>query len=116
MAFKTMLSRPLNSLIQDMTPEFNGYGYGVSSQKLKSEAGSNKDHKPSFVEQVFHRMPPNLDRHLIIISSQEKSECIWEGVIIDETLFLRGKGLEHTDLKERYLLRFFILFKQHNKT
>jgi len=84
-----------------MTPEF--YGYGVSSQKLKSEAGSKKDQKPSFTEHLFHRMPPNLDRHLIIISSQEKSECIWEGVIVDETLFLRGNGLEHTDLKESFV-------------
>src|SRR3954447_17921347 len=112
MALKTMLSRPLNSLIQDMTPEFNYNGYGVSSQKLKSETGSNKNHKPSFSEQIFHRMPPNLDRHLIIISSQEKSECIWEGVIIDETLFLRGNGLEHTELKKRYFFRnkFFFFF------
>lgn len=95
MALKTMLSRPLNSLIQDMTPEFNGYG--VSSQKSKGEASKNK---PSFAD-VFPKMPSNLD-HLIIISSQKKNECIWEGVIIDETLFLRGHDLEHTDLKERY--------------
>jgi hypothetical protein len=83
-----------------MTPEFIN-GYGVSSQKLRSEASSKDRNKPSFAE-VFHGMPQNLHRSLIITLTQEKGECIWEGVIIDDTLFLRGNALEHADLKERY--------------
>ena len=94
MALKSMLSRPLPP-IQDMTPEKiinNPPPKGVTSHILPA------NHKPSIVTQIFHDPTKvEVDRHLIIISAQEK---IWEGVIVDGTLFLRGNNSEHI---ERYV-------------
>lgn len=91
MALKTMLSRPLNPSIQDMTPDFL----------------LNPPRNLRNLEGIF-RHPIKNDRELIIISGQETTPT-WSGIItIDNTLFLRGNGLEHVSsleydsLKERY--------------
>jgi len=73
-----------------MTPEFS-----ITSSYLP-ENGKSSKYKP--LETVFRRKTEN-DRHLRIISPEEKT-CIWDGIIMDNTLFLRDNGLEHVSLKE----------------
>ncbi|RGB32052.1 ornithine decarboxylase antizyme-domain-containing protein [Rhizophagus diaphanus] len=75
MALKTMLSRPLNPSIQDTTPDLSF----SSSRNLRN------------LEAIFD-IAIKHDRELIIISESLPS---WSGITMDNTLFLRGNGLEH---------------------
>ncbi|CAG8694375.1 5525_t:CDS:2, partial [Funneliformis mosseae] len=99
------------SNLDDMTPESTEFflkpdflvrDNGGSLATLGSPLGSKnkgsikKNRKPSFFEQVFRGVTTNVDRYITIISSHD--ECVWEGFVMDGTLFLRGNAMESVDL------------------
>lgn len=105
--------------VPDMTPESTEFflkpdflvrDNGGSLATLGSPLGSKnkgsikKNRKPSFFEQVFRGVTTNVDRYLTIISSHDKYECVWEGFVMDGTLFLRGNAMESVNLKKESIV------------
>ncbi|CAI2171129.1 5040_t:CDS:2 [Funneliformis geosporum] len=97
-----------NPSIQDMTPEAAEFfltpdflvrdnGGNFTTMGGSKNRGPIKKNRKSFVE---HFRGGNVEKNLTIISAHDKYECIWEGFVMDGTLFLQGNAMENFNFKK----------------
>ncbi|CAG8588067.1 11693_t:CDS:2 [Ambispora gerdemannii] len=92
----------------DMTPElFMNTTQGLLAHKSGSFMGSSgglnlSNSSTKGGSELFRTGIPSasIDMILTIVSAQPKSEYAWKGFVVNETLFLKGSGLENVDLRE----------------